>query len=72
MGAAGGLEAVATVLALEQGRVPPTANLTDLDPDLPPLDFVRGQSRDAALGVALSNSFAFGGNNLSLILGDAP
>jgi len=66
MGAAGGLEAVATVLALREGLLPPTANLEAPDPELPRLDFVRGASRRAAAGVALSSSFAFGGSNAVL------
>jgi 3-oxoacyl-(acyl-carrier-protein) synthase len=70
MGASGALEAVATVLALGQGRVPPTANLAEVDPDLPALDYVT-TTRSAAVEVALSNSFAFGGNNAVLVLGRA-
>lgn len=70
MGASGALEAVATVLALEQGRLPPTANLTEVDPDLPALDYLT-TTRPAAAEAALSNSFAFGGNNAVLVLGRA-
>jgi 3-oxoacyl-(acyl-carrier-protein) synthase len=72
MGAAGGLEAVATILALRAGRVPPTANLAAPDPALPALDYVRGESRPAALEIALSSSFAFGGNNAVLAFGRPP
>jgi 3-oxoacyl-(acyl-carrier-protein) synthase len=70
MGASGALEAVATVLALGQGRIPPTANLAEVDPDLPALDYVT-TTRSAAVEAALSNSFAFGGNNAVLVLGRA-
>lgn len=66
MGAAGALEAVATVLALREGWFPPTANLARPDPRLPHLDHVLGEARAARVEVALSNSFAFGGNNAVL------
>ena len=72
MGAAGGLEAAATVLALLHGRVPPTANLTERDRELPPLDYVPLAARSAAVDIALSNSFAFGGNNAVLAFRRAP
>jgi 3-oxoacyl-(acyl-carrier-protein) synthase len=71
MGASGALEAVATVLALGQGRLPPTANLTEVDPGLPTLDYLT-TTRPAAVETALSNSFAFGGNNAVLVLGRVP
>ncbi len=62
LGAAGALEAVATVLALQSGIIPPTANFIELDPQCP-LDVVANQARQAEIGAALSNSFAFGGLN---------
>ena len=65
--AAGGPECVATVLALKQGRVPPTLNLDDPDPRCD-LDCVPRVSREVALRAALSNSFGFGGLNASLAL----
>jgi len=68
MGAGGALEAVATVLALADGRIPPTANLVEADPDLPALDFVPDPGRRADVEVAVKNSFAFGGNNAVLVL----
>ncbi|HVM14870.1 MAG TPA: beta-ketoacyl-ACP synthase II [Egibacteraceae bacterium] len=67
LGAAGGVEAVATVQALARGVVPPTQNLEELDPDCP-LDVVHGQPRPAPPGVALSNSFGFGGHNAVLAM----
>ena len=67
MGASGGLEAMATILALRDGRLPATANLATVDPALPALDFVQGASRPASIEVAISNSFAFGGNNAVLV-----
>jgi 3-oxoacyl-[acyl-carrier-protein] synthase II len=66
LGAAGAVEAFATVMALHHGVVPPTAGLGTPDPELD-LDFVPGASRAADLRVAVSNSLAFGGNNGSLV-----
>jgi nodulation protein E len=68
MGASGALEAVAAIASMRRGLVPPTLNLDDVDPLLPPLDFVRGTAREHAPSVVLSNSFGFGGTNAVLIL----
>jgi len=65
MGAAGGLELVAAIVALQEGYLPPTLNFTEPDPGCP-LDVVPNQGRAADLSVALSNSFAFGGLNAVL------
>lgn len=62
LGAAGALEAVATILALYHGILPPTANYDEPDPECD-LDYVPNQPRTASVGAALSNSFAFGGLN---------
>ncbi|MGQ9633505.1 MAG: beta-ketoacyl-[acyl-carrier-protein] synthase family protein [Bryobacteraceae bacterium] len=62
LGAAGGLEAAATVLALHHGVLPPTANFTEPDPECD-LDYVPNVARRAQVEYALSNSFAFGGLN---------
>jgi nodulation protein E len=62
LGAAGALEAVATVLALYHGILPPTANYNERDPECD-LDYIPNQPRAARVGAALSNSFAFGGLN---------
>jgi 3-oxoacyl-(acyl-carrier-protein) synthase len=70
MAAAGALEAIATVLALVHGLVPPTAHLDAADPDIS-FDCVPNVARPAALEWALSNSFGFGGQNASLLLGRA-
>jgi len=67
LGAAGALEALACVLALRGGFVPPTANLVHPDPECD-LDYVAGASRPARLRTVLSNSYGFGGNNTSLVL----
>ena len=66
MAAAGSLEAIATVLALGHGVVPPTANLELPDPDVR-FDCVPHASREAALDCAISNSFGFGGQNVTLL-----
>jgi len=67
LGAAGGLEAVFSVLALKEGVVPPTINLDDPDPEVAGIDLVPHESRNRALDVVLSNSFGFGGTNASLV-----
>ncbi|MFQ5515172.1 MAG: beta-ketoacyl-ACP synthase II [Myxococcota bacterium] len=67
LGAAGGLEAIFTALALREGRVPPTINYDEPDPDCD-LDYVPNEARQADLHVALSNSFGFGGTNATLVL----
>ncbi len=66
MAAAGALEAVATVLTLRHGVIPPTANLDHPDPEIP-FDCVPHTARPASVAVAMSNSFGFGGQNVSLI-----
>lgn len=66
LGAAGGIEAVFSVLALEKQVVPPTINLDNPDPDCD-LDYVPHTARDLAVKHALSNSFGFGGTNATLI-----
>ena len=66
MAAAGALEAIATVLTLAHGVVPPTANLREPDPDIP-FDCVPTTARPAETEWAMSNSFGFGGQNLSLL-----
>ncbi len=68
MGAAGAIEAVACVLALQHQQAPPTLNLDDPDP-LCDLDIVTGLARPAAMKVALSVSAGLGGNNAAVLLG---
>ncbi|HEY7040705.1 MAG TPA: beta-ketoacyl-[acyl-carrier-protein] synthase family protein [Methylomirabilota bacterium] len=67
MAAAGSVEAMATVLALQHGLLPPTANLEQPDPEVA-FDCLPGAARPAEIEVALSNSFGFGGQNVSLVL----
>lgn len=68
MAAAGSVEAVATVLALQHGLLPPTANLVNSDPEIP-FDCIPRDARPAGVSAALSNSFGFGGQNVSLVFG---
>ena len=66
LGAAGALEAVATILAIRHGILPPTVNHDDPDPEIG-LDVVPNQAREHRVRVALSNSFGFGGHNATLV-----
>ena len=66
LGAAGAIEAVATVLAIKNGVIPPTANYDERDPECD-LDYVPNIARKLAVEYALSNSFAFGGLNAVLV-----
>lgn len=70
LGASGAVEAAASVLAVSRGVLPPTHNLDDPDPECD-LDHVRHTPRAKSIGSALSNSFAFGGHNVSLLFGPA-
>lgn len=65
IGASGALEAIATILALREGLLPPTVNFTEPDPQCN-LDVIPNVAREAAVEYALSNSFAFGGINAVL------
>jgi 3-oxoacyl-[acyl-carrier-protein] synthase II len=65
LGGSGGIEAVACVLALKHGIVPPTINYSNPDPECD-LDYVPNTTREQALRVVLSNSFGFGGHNVCL------
>ena len=69
LGAAGALEAIAVLLAMQHGVVPPTDGLTNYDPALPPIDVVQSEPRSWTPGPSLSNSFGFGGHNGTLVLG---
>ena len=65
LGGSGGIEAVATMMAIANEQIPPTINLANPDPDCD-LDYVPHQSRAQSVNVALSNSFGFGGHNVTL------
>jgi len=71
LSAAGAVETVFTLLTLEHQRMPPTINYEIPDPAIP-LDVVPNVARDGTLRHALSNSFGFGGQNVSLVLGREP
>ncbi len=66
LGAAGGIEAVFSVLAIQHKLLPPTINYTNADPDCD-LDYVPNEAREADVRFALSNSFGFGGTNATLL-----
>jgi len=66
LGAAGAVEAVATVLALKGGVLPPTINYETPDPDCD-LDYIPNEAREVTITAALSNSFGFGGQNSVLL-----
>lgn len=68
LGASGAVEAAVTATALARGLLPPTRNLDDPDPACD-LDHVRGKPREVPAGYAMSNTFAFGGHNISLVFG---
>jgi beta-ketoacyl-acyl-carrier-protein synthase II len=67
MGATGAVELAATILAIEQGVIPPTANYTTPDPECD-LDYVPNEARETPVRIAISNSFAFGGLNAVLLV----
>ncbi|MFB7503145.1 beta-ketoacyl-[acyl-carrier-protein] synthase family protein [Streptomyces broussonetiae] len=69
MGAASGLGAIASVLGITGSFLPPTINFSTPDPELPPIDPVPNQARDADVRIAQVNGFAFGGNNAIVVLG---
>jgi 3-oxoacyl-[acyl-carrier-protein] synthase II len=71
LSAAGAVEAVFTMLTLQHQRIPPTINYVTPDPAIP-LDVVPNKARDASLRHAISNSFGFGGQNVSLVIGLEP
>jgi len=67
LGAAGAIEAIATIQAIRSGCIPPTINLDDPDASAEGLDIVTGTARAVTTDVGLSNSFGFGGQNTALI-----
>ena len=71
LGAAGAIEAMFSVMAIKEGRIPPTINLQNLDPALAELkmDFTANRMVEKKMDFALSNSFGFGGTNASLVFG---
>jgi 3-oxoacyl-[acyl-carrier-protein] synthase II len=71
LGAAGALEGIFCLKAIETGKLPPTINLDDPDPECD-LDYVPNQVRTTHPRIAMSNSFGFGGHNACLIFGQLP
>jgi 3-oxoacyl-[acyl-carrier-protein] synthase II len=70
LGSAGAMEAIASILAIREGVVPPTINYTTPDPECD-LDYVPNEAREVAISAAMSNSFGFGGHNVALVFGAA-
>jgi 3-oxoacyl-[acyl-carrier-protein] synthase II len=68
LGSAGGIEAVGTLLSLQEGVIPPTINYATPDPECD-LDYTPNEARQKEIHIAVSNSFAFGGNNVCLVFG---
>jgi len=67
LGAAGAVEAMFSILAIDRGVLPPTINYDDPDPECD-LDYIPNESREADVRVAVSNSFGFGGHNATIVL----
>ena len=65
--AAGSVEAIVCLLTIRDGMLPPTINLENRDPECD-LDYIPNRAREHSVDVALSNSFGFGGQNITLIL----
>jgi 3-oxoacyl-[acyl-carrier-protein] synthase II len=68
LGAAGAVEAIFTTLAVQNGKLPPTINYEQQDPECD-LDYIPNESRDSDLTIGVSNSFGFGGHNACIVLG---
>ena len=68
LGASGAVEATATILALQEQMIPPTVHLDEPDPECD-LDHVPNTARKQDIRIAMSNSFAFGGNNTAILFG---
>ena len=67
LGASGAVEAIFTVLAVQRGKLPPTINYDEPDPECD-LDYIPNEARDAEIEAGISNSFGFGGHNASIIV----
>jgi 3-oxoacyl-[acyl-carrier-protein] synthase II len=68
LGAAGAIEAVASILAIRDQILPPTINYTEPDPECD-LDYVPNTARKTEVNIVMSNSLGFGGHNASIIFG---
>ena len=69
MGAAGAIEAIACIKAMQEGILPPTIGYKEFDPDCD-LDIIPNEARNTKVSCALSNSFGFGGHNAVLVFKD--
>jgi 3-oxoacyl-[acyl-carrier-protein] synthase II len=67
LGAAGGVEAIFSILAVDRGMLPPTINYEDPDPQCD-LDYIPNEAREADVRTAVSNSFGFGGHNATIVV----
>jgi 3-oxoacyl-[acyl-carrier-protein] synthase II len=67
LGAAGAIEAIATIMAIRTSCIPPTINLDDPDDEAEGLDLTQGRAASREVAVAMSNSFGFGGQNTALV-----
>lgn len=72
LGACGAIEAAICIAALREGILPPTRNLSEVDSRCAPVDYIVGEPRSANIKYVMSNNFAFGGINTSLILKNYP
>ncbi len=64
LGAAGAIEAIASIKSINEGIIPPTINTENIDEDIPEsLNIVLGEAREKEVDVAMSNTFGFGGHN---------
>jgi 3-oxoacyl-[acyl-carrier-protein] synthase II len=68
LGATGGVEAALGAMAIRERMIPPTINLTELDPDCAGVDHIANTAREADVDVVLSNGFGFGGHNATIAL----
>ena len=68
LGAAGAIEAMFAMLAIRDGKLPPTINYEEPDPECD-LDYIPNESRDADVRIAVNNSFGFGGHNACVVFG---
>ncbi len=69
IGGSGALEAIVALTSANTGRVPPVANYSLPDKGIPPIDIAAGEGRGTEIGPVLSNSFAFGGHNVAIVVG---
>ena len=69
LGAAGSVEAIATILAIREGKIPPTINHETPDPDIDPkLNLTLNTAQTRKVQIAISNTFGFGGHNAAVVL----